>query len=95
MKLSKVKIRNFRGVREEEFPVGSGINLIEGKNGCGKSSFLNAIEWCLFGTPQVAGIGTGMQERKGWEVCFRGAVSGGAAKVELIFDTDDGEVTLG
>ncbi|WP_024571976.1 AAA family ATPase [Bacillus subtilis] len=51
MRIKKVKIENFRcyyGVHN--FPLDSEIIILFGENGFGKSSFFDAIEWCLTGT---------------------------------------------
>src|SRR6266542_1354279 len=44
------------------------VTLLFGENGTGKSSTLNAIEWCLFGTKECTGAGTGIRERLRWQI---------------------------
>jgi len=43
MHISKLKIKNFRGLEEIEFEPGSGINVLVGPNAVGKTSVLEAI----------------------------------------------------
>jgi len=52
MKIAKIKLQNFGpfyGVHEIEFPSGSGVNIIHGDTGQGKTSIQRAILWCLYG----------------------------------------------
>lgn len=48
---SSVSIRNFRLYRkvDVDFEYNNGVYLMSGDNGAGKSTFLNAINWCLYG----------------------------------------------
>jgi len=50
MKLNKVKITNFRQYRDVEIEFGNKINIIQGNNGTGKTTLLNALSWCLYGS---------------------------------------------
>ncbi len=43
MELSKVRIKNFRNIADQEIVLKPGFNLIKGENGKGKSSILEAI----------------------------------------------------
>ena len=43
MELSKVRIKNFRSIADQEIVLKPGFNLIKGENGKGKSSILEAI----------------------------------------------------
>jgi len=53
--IKNIKIRNFRGYEEQEFNFlngdgdGSNFILLGGPNGYGKSSLIDAVEWCLTG----------------------------------------------
>ena len=54
MKLRSITVEYFRGFREKtEVEIHDGINAVLGENSSGKSSLLNAIEWCLFGREAV------------------------------------------
>ncbi|MES5930168.1 AAA family ATPase [Bacillus cereus group sp. MG9] len=51
MKIDKVVIKNFRNyVGEHHFDLSKDITIFYGDNGFGKSSFFDAIEWCISGT---------------------------------------------
>ncbi|MFT4407460.1 AAA family ATPase [Bacillus cereus] len=48
MKINKVIIKNFRNyIGEHIFDLSKNITILYGDNGFGKSSFFDAIEWCL------------------------------------------------
>ena len=52
MRLESVKIHNYRLYHdfEIEFPRREkDVQIIVGDNGVGKTTFLNAINWCLYG----------------------------------------------
>ena len=49
MRLVRLSIRNFRGWREGIVPLDRPLTILVGENRRGKSSTVNAIEWCLFG----------------------------------------------
>jgi len=56
MNLSSVSIESFRGFgRRTSFELG-GVNILGGPNGFGKTSFFDAILWCLFESiPRLSG----------------------------------------
>lgn len=60
LKISRFKIKNFRQFRdvEVEFDEDKGIFLFIGKNGIGKSNFLNAVCWCLYGKQPFKALDT-------------------------------------
>ena len=52
MILNKVKIKNYRQYKDVEIDFASGgknFTIIQGNNGTGKSTLLNALSWCLYG----------------------------------------------
>jgi len=74
--LKNLKIKGFRAYTDEqEFTFESPIVLLFGENHKGKSSTLNAIEWCLFGSRNCTGGDTGIRERINWEIPNRTLVN--------------------
>lgn len=49
MKISKIKIENFRSIRSTNFKTDN-FNIIVGKNNCGKTNFFEAIQFFFNGT---------------------------------------------
>ena len=49
--IDRIEIKNFRQYRNVElsFDKNTGSYFFVGKNGIGKSNFMNAICWCLYG----------------------------------------------
>ncbi len=43
MQLLRIKLENWRAVRSREITLGSGVNIVEGANEAGKSSFIEAL----------------------------------------------------
>jgi exonuclease SbcC len=86
--LSKIEIRGFRGfTTKREMAFGKPLTLVYSENRKGKSSIINAIEWCLFG-PEVAAIKYGeIRERDGWEVKN---LNSPTCHVQCEFQTPDG-----
>jgi len=90
--LLSVRAENFRGFGAPfQLALDAPLTLLLGENGAGKSSALNAIEWCLFGS-EVAKKGSGIDERGAWEVAHRG--SAGPIVVALTMDALEGRVVL-
>ena len=59
----RLQIEGFRGFRErQEFAFDHPVIQLIGDNRSGKSSALNALEWCLFGDGCTGG-NTGIRER--------------------------------
>jgi DNA repair exonuclease SbcCD ATPase subunit len=61
-------VRGFRGFAgEQTFGFSTPATILAGGNHCGKSSTLNALEWCLFGD-ECTGKDTNIRERIGWVI---------------------------
>jgi len=91
--LMRVEIRNFRGFADaQELKFDEPVILLSGENHRGKSSTLNAVEWCLFGGTCV-GKNTGIRERIGWEIPNR-YVPEGSVLVEVEFKGPDGNYVV-
>jgi len=57
MKIVRVAVRNFLGIRDFEAKLDPGINVVRGENGSGKSSLLDAMLKCLGGARAGRGEG--------------------------------------
>lgn len=89
--VSKAKIEGIRGFNGEmALELGPGLNLLLGKNGAGKTSFLQAIEWCLTGK---------MKYMEGDEFSREDAIvnlfnTSGVGKVTLLLHSPKGELEV-
>ncbi|HUS70469.1 MAG TPA: AAA family ATPase [Anaerolineae bacterium] len=91
--LKSVRIEGFRGFSRNGalFEFSTPAVLLYGDQHQGKSSVLNALEWCLYGD-ECLGAKSGIRERVGgWEVVNRQASS---ASVQVVVETDSGLVTV-
>jgi len=65
LKIKKVEIEGFRGFTQKtSIEFDNPVTLLHGGNHQGKSSVLNAIEWCLYGD-ECSGEKSGIRERVG------------------------------
>ncbi len=60
MKISKISIKDFLGIKSLDLPLNTPINLIVGENEVGKSSIRDAVQWCLTG--QARGLKTHQEQ---------------------------------
>ena len=91
--LTRLKICSFRGFAgAQELNFDQPVVLLCGENHRGKSSTLNAVEWCLFGGNCV-GKKTGIRERIDWEISNRYA-SGEGTFVEVEFKGPEGNYVI-
>jgi len=96
LKIKKVEIEGFRGFTQKtsiEFE--NPVTLLHGGNHQGKSSVLNAIEWCLYGD-ECIGEKSGIRERVGkgemaWRVVNDNSEK---AQVELEIKGEQGGFTI-
>lgn len=92
LNLKSLKVKGFRGfIKEQEFDFENPAVFLFGGNRSGKSSTLNAIEWCLFGN-QCIGSETGIRERINFEIPNRNMKPLNAS-VELTLEDKDSNVT--
>jgi DNA repair exonuclease SbcCD ATPase subunit len=90
--IKSLKPTYFRGfTKEQDIDLSYPVTIIFGGNAVGKSSVLNAIEWCLFGE-SCKGRDTGLRERVDWEPQNRKAPH--RCKVTLSCLFDEGEVVF-
>jgi len=87
--LKHLKIKGFRAYTEDkEFIFDNPMILLFGENHQGKSSTLNAIEWCLFGN-ECIGRKSGIRERIDWEIPNRNLGSSPDVSVELELEDEN------
>jgi DNA repair exonuclease SbcCD ATPase subunit len=93
--LRSLTVKGFRAYTEEkEFVFDNPTILFLGENHRGKSSTLNSIEWCLFGSDCI-GAGTGIRERIDWEIPNRNMHPPDVSvRVKLKDDTAENEFTI-
>lgn len=87
-----LEIAGFRGWRGAvELDLSAPLTLLIGENASGKSSTLNALEWCLFGGA-IAKKGSGIDERADWDVVARDGAR--EARVVLRLETSEGRMRV-
>ena len=96
LKIKKVEIEGFRGFTQKSpIEFDNPVTLLHGGNHQGKSSVLNAIEWCLYGD-ECIGEKSGIRERVGkgemaWRVVNDNSEK---AQVELEIKGEQGGFTI-
>ncbi|OGH96682.1 MAG: hypothetical protein A2039_01645, partial [Candidatus Melainabacteria bacterium GWA2_34_9] len=81
MKLKSLKLENFRQHEDSFIEFSDGITIINGTNGSGKSTILEAITWAIYGTDAARGNKDTIK--------FNKAKARAKVRVELIFALDD------
>lgn len=47
--IKKIRIQNFKGISDKEIELNQGLTTILGENHSGKTTIVDAVQWCLFG----------------------------------------------
>jgi len=95
-KIKSIEVEGFRGIaKKQQLELDKPAVLLYGGNHQGKSSILNALEWCLFGDSCI-GQKSGIQERVGSGSCTWRVVNDNSAnaKVKLVFEYKDKEIIV-
>jgi chromosome segregation protein len=94
MKLSKLELTGFRGFRDlASIPFASGFTVITGRNGSGKSSICDAIEYVINGQlSRFAPSDVEGGERIADYLWWRDGSDSGNRRVRALFQLDDGKV---
>jgi chromosome segregation protein len=93
MKLDFVEMCGFRGFRDKlRVTFGSGFTVITGRNGVGKSTVFDAVEYALTGSIDKYTVEKAAQESLSDYLWWRGEGSADAHYVMVSFKGDNGEV---
>jgi chromosome segregation protein len=94
MRLKQIELSAFRGFKDQTtIPFGSGFTVITGRNGSGKSSICDALEYVLtrhlgrFGPADVEG-----GERIDDYIWWRNGALSTSRRVKAVFELDDGAI---
>lgn len=92
MKLDFVEVCGFRGFREKvRVNFGSGFTVITGRNGVGKSTLCDAVEFALTGSIDKYAVEKAAQESLNDYLWWRGEGKPSGHYVTVSFKRDDGE----
>jgi chromosome segregation protein len=94
MRLKKIELSGFRGARESlSIPFGSGFTIITGRNGSGKSSVCDAIEFIFTGgLSRFSASDVEGGERISDYIWWRDGSTTSQKQVKAIFESDDGKM---
>lgn len=91
-RLGLLSIKDFRGIRKMEVDLSADLVLIQGRNGTGKTSLFDALEWALLGEVEYLESTNG--DGKGGAPFVNLFSSDGIARVSLQLQTSSGPATL-
>ncbi|KAA3623475.1 MAG: chromosome segregation protein SMC, partial [Proteobacteria bacterium] len=95
MKLDFIEVCGFRGFREKvRVAFGAGFTVITGRNGVGKSTLCDAVEFALTGSIDKYAVEKAAQERLDDYLWWRGEGSPSDHYVTASFRKDNGETFL-
>jgi len=86
MKLKSLKLENFRQHEDSYLEFNDGITIINGSNGSGKSTILEAITWAIYGIEAARGNKDTIK--------FNRAKPRSKVRVELVFELDKDVFTV-
>jgi DNA repair exonuclease SbcCD ATPase subunit len=90
--IQRLRVEAFRGFRDtREFDLSASAVIVTGPNGTGKTSFFDALQWCLLGTIQRL---EGLRSRRNVEHILNQYRLGRKAVVELDLVIEDEPLTL-
>ena len=95
-KIKSIEIEGFRGfLKKQRLDFDETLVLIHGGNHQGKSSVLNALEWCLYGDNCI-GQKSGIRERVGSGKCSWRTINdnSGSAIVKLYLESKNENITI-
>jgi recombinational DNA repair ATPase RecF len=96
VKLAEIAISGFRGFRTEtRLPLASGFNVVDGRNGVGKSTLFDAVEFALTGQLSKYGDSKAAGETVNDYLWWKGSGPPPATRfVEVTFIGEDGPLTI-
>jgi DNA repair exonuclease SbcCD ATPase subunit len=91
-RLRTLSIKDFRGIREMNIDLAADLVVVHGRNGTGKTSLFDALEWALLGEVEyLESTGPSRKDPAPFVNLFS---SDGVAGVKLQLQTSDGPATL-
>lgn len=92
MKLDYVEVCGFRGFRDKaRIDFGSGFTVVTGRNGVGKSTLFDAVEFAITGLIEKYAVEKAAKESLADYLWWRGAGEPEAHYVTAVFVTDEGK----
>jgi DNA repair exonuclease SbcCD ATPase subunit len=91
-RLGRLQIKDFRGIRKLEIDLSADLTVVHGRNGTGKTSLFDCLEWALLG--EVEHLGAKIIEGDSRSPYVNLFSEDGSAQVNLQLDTSQGSVTL-